>query len=99
MALKLPFIPVRKAGKLPGEVVGIDYGLEYGKNRQEMQKNALKKGDKVIVADDLLATGGTASSACKLITDMGAEIVECCFIIELKDLHGRQKAPKVCVII
>jgi len=92
--LKLPFVPFRKAGKLPGPVHTIDYGLEYGKDAMQVQKSAIKKGDRVLILDDLLATGGTAAAACQLVTMCEAEIVEVSFLIELLELNGRSKAPK-----
>ena len=71
LRLKVPFVPVRKAGKLPGDVVGVSYGLEYGKAENEIQKDAVKPGAKVVIMDDLLATGGTANSACTLVRQLG----------------------------
>ena len=88
--LSLGFVPARKPGKLPREVLTIDYSLEYGVNSLCIHKDALKKGDKVLVVDDLLATGGTALAACKLVEMAGAEVVGLAFIIELVDLKGRE---------
>ncbi len=88
--LNLGFVPARKPGKLPREVLTIDYSLEYGVNSLCIHKDALKKGDKVLVVDDLLATGGTALAACKLVEMAGAEVVGLAFIIELVDLKGRE---------
>jgi len=93
-AMKLPFVPLRKPKKLPGELHSVEYSLEYGTDKLEVQKSSLKKGDRVVIVDDLLATGGTASAACQLVTKCGADIVECSFLIELKDLKGISKAPK-----
>jgi len=93
-ALHIPFVPFRKAGKLPGEVIGFEYGLEYGKDKMEVQKSTIKKGDRIIIVDDLLATGGTANAACNLAQQCGGEIVEVSFMIELLELKGRSKAPK-----
>ena len=88
--LNLGFVPARKPGKLPREVLTIDYSLEYGVNSLCIHKDALKKGDKVLVVDDLLATGGTALAACKLVEMAGAEVVGLAFIIELVDLKGKE---------
>jgi adenine phosphoribosyltransferase len=89
--LGVGFIPIRKKGKLPAETVGHDYELEYGTDRIEIHLDAISKGDRVLLADDLIATGGTAEAAVKLIESMGGTIVECCFIIDLPDLGGRQR--------
>jgi adenine phosphoribosyltransferase len=89
--LGLGFVPIRKKGKLPAETVGHDYELEYGKDRIEIHLDAISKGDRVLLADDLIATGGTAEAAVKLIESMGGTIVECCFIIDLPDLGGRKR--------
>ena len=86
----LPFIPLRKAGKLPPEVVGADYVLEYGTARLEAQLNALRPGQRVTIVDDLLATGGTAAAASKLIREMGAHVTSCAFVVELTALGGRK---------
>lgn len=92
--LNAGFIPVRKPHKLPGETISQTYELEYGTDTLEIHKDALKKGDKVVIVDDLLATGGTAAAACNLISKAGAEIVGCAFVIELPALGGRAKLPK-----
>lgn len=92
--LNAGFIPVRKPNKLPAATISETYELEYGTDTLEIHKDALKKGDRVIVVDDLLATGGTASAACNLVAKAGAEIVGCAFVIELVDLNGRDKLPK-----
>lgn len=89
--LGVGFTPIRKKGKLPGDVIAEEYSLEYGTDKIEMQTDALKKGDKVVLVDDLIATGGTAVAACRLLNKMGAEIVECSFIVDLPDLKGKQK--------
>lgn len=89
--LGLGFIPVRKKGKLPYETRGVDYELEYGTNSVEMHIDALEKGQRVVIMDDLLATGGTAAAAVKLVETFDAEIVEVAFLIELIALHGRAK--------
>lgn len=88
--LNLGFIPVRKPGKLPREVVTEDYALEYGTNTLAMHSDALKKGDKVVIVDDLLATGGTALATAHLCEKLGAEVVGIAFIIDLIDLKGRE---------
>ncbi len=86
------FIPIRKPGKLPAEVISQEYELEYGKDKIEIHKDALKKTDRVLIVDDLLATGGTAAAAIKLIEQVALP-VGICFMIELKDLKGREKLP------
>jgi adenine phosphoribosyltransferase len=85
------FIPIRKKGKLPHETVSIAYSLEYGIDQMEMHKDAVVRGEKVVLVDDLIATGGTAEAACRLLTSMGAVIVAACFIIDLPDLGGAKK--------
>ena len=85
------FVPIRKKGKLPHETVRIAYSLEYGVDEMEMHKDAIQPGEKVILVDDLIATGGTAEAAVKLLRQMGADIVAACFVIDLPDLGGRQK--------
>lgn len=87
--MKKPFVPVRKAGKLPGETVGQSYDLEYGSATIEVHKDAIQKGMKVAIVDDLLATGGTMDAAIKLVEKLGAEVVKVLFVIELPDLGGR----------
>ncbi|WP_071442712.1 adenine phosphoribosyltransferase [Traorella massiliensis] len=83
------FIPVRKPNKLPRETVSIKYDLEYGSNELQMHADSIKKGDKVVIIDDLLATGGTVEATIKLVEKMGGEVVGCSFLIELSDLNGR----------
>ena len=90
--LNCGFIPIRKPKKLPCEVISQEYELEYGTDKIEMHKDALKKGDRVLVVDDLLATGGTAQAAIKLVSQV-AEPVGIAFVIELEDLEGRKKLP------
>jgi len=92
--LGVGFVPIRKKGKLPAETIGHDYELEYGTDRIEMHVDAVAKGERVLLADDLIATGGTAEAAVKLIETMGGKIVECCFVIELPDLGGRKRLEK-----
>jgi adenine phosphoribosyltransferase len=89
--LGVGFIPVRKPGKLPAEVVSEEYTLEYGKDKIEIHKDAIDKGDRILIVDDLIATGGTIAAAKNLIKKLGGDIVECAFIVELTDLKGRDK--------
>ena len=89
--LGVGFVPVRKKGKLPAETIGHDYELEYGTDRIEMHVDAISKGDCVLLVDDLIATGGTAEAACKLVENMGGKIVECCFVVDLPDLGGHKR--------
>ena len=89
--LNLGFVPVRKPGKLPGETFGVEYTLEYGEDRLEIHRDALPMGARVLIVDDLLATGGTMEAACKLVSRIGCEIVGCAFVVELTDLKGRDK--------
>lgn len=93
-ALNKGFVPIRKKGKLPAETIGHDYALEYGTDRIEIHTDAITKGEKVLLVDDLIATGGTAEAACVLIEKMGGKIVECCFIIDLPDIGGRARLEK-----
>ena len=93
--LGLGFVPIRKKGKLPAETVGRDYQLEYGTDRIEIHVDAIQKGDRVLLVDDLIATGGTAEAAAKLIEDMGGIVVECCFVIDLPDIGGRTRLEKL----
>ena len=88
-ALGAGFVPVRKPGKLPREVIRLSYDLEYGSNVLEMHKDAIKAGDKVLIVDDLLATGGTIDAVIKMVESLGGEVVGCCFAIELLELNGR----------
>ncbi len=85
------FVPIRKVGKLPGEVVRHEYELEYGTDTVEMHKDALEKGSKVLLIDDLLATGGTALAAATLIEKLGGEVSEMSFIVNLPDVGGEKK--------
>ena len=89
--LGVGFVPVRKKGKLPAKTVGHDYELEYGTDRVEIHLDAISKGDRILLVDDLIATGGTAQAACTLIESMGGRIEECCFVIDLPDLGGRKR--------
>lgn len=85
------FVPVRKKGKLPYKVEFIEYDLEYGTDRVEIHQDAVHKGSRVLVIDDVLATGGTAKAACDLVEKVGGVVVECAFVIELQFLNGREK--------
>lgn len=88
------FVPVRKPGKLPAASIGHEYELEYGKNRVEVHVDGIAKGERVVVIDDLLATGGTALAALSLVEQCHADVVECAFLIELLDLPGRARIEK-----
>jgi adenine phosphoribosyltransferase len=85
------FVPVRKPGKLPAKTIQETYELEYGTDTIEMHEDAVQKGQKILIVDDLLATGGTAAAACRLVENAGGQVVECCFVIELSFLNGREK--------
>ncbi|WP_202080181.1 adenine phosphoribosyltransferase [Caldalkalibacillus salinus] len=89
--LEKGFVPVRKSGKLPGETIESEYDLEYGKDALAMHKDAIQPGQKVLIADDLLATGGTISTTINLIEQLGGIVVGCVFLIELTYLDGREK--------
>jgi adenine phosphoribosyltransferase len=92
--LSAGFIPLRKKGKLPHKTVSIPYSLEYGIDEMEMHADAVMRGEKVILTDDLIATGGTAEAACRLLTSLGAEIVAACFV-DLPELGGADKIRKL----
>ena len=94
-ALGVGFVPVRKQGKLPGKTTGHEYALEYGHDRIEMHDDAIDAGDKVLVIDDLLATGGTAQATVMLVRGLGGTVVECAFVVDLPDLGGRAKLEKM----
>ena len=89
--MKKSFVPIRKKGKLPAETIEESYDLEYGQATLEMHKDAIKPGQKVIIVDDLIATGGTAEAMIKLVEKLGGEVVQLNFLIELSDLNGRKK--------
>ncbi|HYF63735.1 MAG TPA: adenine phosphoribosyltransferase [Herpetosiphonaceae bacterium] len=93
LALQLgaAFVPIRKPGKLPHQTLGVDYSLEYGTNRLEIHRDAVQPGAQVLVIDDLLATGGTIAAACDLLTQLGAQVIETAFLIELGFLQGRSR--------
>jgi len=90
LALNVGFVPVRKLGKLPGETLRAEYALEYGTNTVEMQKGAVKPGQRVLIVDDLLATGGTAAAAAELVDKLGGDVAGMVFMVELGFLNGRE---------
>ena len=92
--LNAGFIPVRKPGKLPYDTISETYALEYGTDTLEMHKDAIKKGDRILIHDDVLATGGTAKAVCNLVEQLGGQIVQCNFIMILDFLNGRQLLDK-----
>lgn len=89
--LEAGFVPARKPGKLPRETISAEYALEYGIDALEVHADALAGGAKVLIHDDLLATGGTAGALCDLVTELGAEVVGCAFLVELRALGGRRR--------
>ena len=89
--LDVGFIPIRKPNKLPGNVVGVNYKLEYGEDRLEIQQNSIEKNSKIIIIDDLLATGGTACAAGELIREAGGNLIGYAFLVELTELQGRKR--------
>jgi adenine phosphoribosyltransferase len=88
MQLNAAFVPARKPGKLPYKTIGVEYALEYGTNRLEMHTDAIRPGQRVLIVDDLLATGGTAKATVELVQQLKGEVVGCCFVIELGFLKG-----------
>lgn len=90
-ALEVGFVPIRKAGRLPSTVVGVDYTLEYGADRLEMHTDAIRDGSSVLLVDDLIATGGTATAALKLIRSSGGDVKMACFVVDLVDLGGAER--------
>lgn len=90
-SLNVPFIPVRKPGKLPRKVITQSFDLEYGSDVLELHKDAINPGDKVLIHDDVLATGGTAEAVCKMVESLGGQIVQCNFIMKLDFLQGSKK--------
>lgn len=90
-ALHKAFVPVRKAGKLPCETISAEYELEYGKAKIEMHKDAVRPGQKVVIVDDLMATGGTMEAIIRLVEELGGQVVKICFIMELAGLEGRKR--------
>lgn len=99
VALGVGFVPVRKPSKLPRDTIQESYDLEYGSDVLQIHKDAIQSGDKVLLMDDLLATGGTAEASIKLIQRLGGEVVEAAFVIELNDLHGADKLKAMSVPI
>ena len=91
--LNVGFVPVRKPKKLPFETISASYELEYGQDTLEIHTDAIKKGDRVLIHDDVLATGGTAKAVCELVERLGGEVVQCNFLMELSFLNGRAKIP------
>ncbi len=91
LALGTGFVPVRKPGKLPYDTLRVEYDLEYGTDALEMHTDAVKPGEKVVLVDDLLATGGTMEAACKLVEKLGAVVAGCLFVVELTGLKGRER--------
>ncbi len=89
--LSVGFVPIRKKGKLPGQTIAQDYTLEYGTATMEVHDDALQAGEKILLVDDLLATGGTAEAGIKLVERLGGEVVGCAFVVDLPDLGGRKK--------
>lgn len=94
-SLEIGFAPVRKPGKLPRETVEVNYDLEYGSNSLSMHADAVKKGQRVLIVDDLLATGGTVEATIKLVEKLGGIVVGCAFFIELAELNGREKIKDI----
>ncbi|GAB6990916.1 adenine phosphoribosyltransferase [Paenibacillus pini] len=94
-ALGVGFVPIRKSGKLPYETIEVGYDLEYGKDTLAMHTDAIKKGQNVLIADDLLATGGTISTSVNLVNQLGGNVVGAAFLIELTALNGRAKLPGI----
>jgi len=88
------FVLIRKPGKLPGEKVGVEYSLEYGTDRLEVHADAIDKGARVLLVDDLLATGGTMEAACRLVEQVGGKVHGCAFVVELPELKGRERLTK-----
>jgi len=93
--LGIGFIPVRKKGKLPYKTIQESYSLEYGEDTLEIHEDAIEKGERVIIVDDLIATGGTVGATVKLVNKLGAQLIECAFIVELPDLKGRAQIPGI----
>jgi adenine phosphoribosyltransferase len=97
-SLGVGFIPIRKSGKLPGETIEADYALEYGNDKLAMHKDGILPGQRVLIADDLLATGGTIQTSINLVNKLGGEVVAAAFLIELSDLNGREKLAGIDVL-
>lgn len=88
------FIPVRKKGKLPHDIITEKYKLEYGESELEMHRDSVRKGEKIVIIDDLIATGGTVKATANMIEQLGGEVVECAFVVELPELNGRKILDK-----
>jgi adenine phosphoribosyltransferase len=99
LALGAGFVPVRKLGKLPGETIAQSYALEYGANHLEVQRDAIADGQRVLLLDDVLATGGTAAASARLVTALGGTLVGAAFVIELEALAGRRLLPSLRVTL
>lgn len=97
--LRVGFVPVRKPGKLPVRTVGVDYALEYGRDRLEIDPGAITKGARVVILDDLIATGGTALAAAELLRGAGARVDHALFVIDLPELHGAERLRSAGVIV
>ena len=93
--LSAGFVPIRKKGKLPHQTVSVAYALEYGSDEIEIHADALVAGERVVLCDDLIATGGTATAAVELLRRIGAEVVACCFVVDLPDLGGAERLRKL----
>ena len=98
LELKTGFVPVRKPGKLPGEKIGIEYALEYGQDRLELHTGALRHGMRVLMVDDLLATGGTMRAACNLVEQVGCTVAGLAFLVDLPDLKGRERLEEYPIV-
>ncbi|XP_044263940.1 adenine phosphoribosyltransferase isoform X2 [Tribolium madens] len=93
LELQIPFVPIRKKGKLPGKTLSAQYALEYGHDTIEIQENSIRRGQRVLLVDDLLATGGSLGAACQLVRGLGGEVASCLVLMELGALKGREKVP------
>ena len=93
--LGVGFVPIRKQNKLPAETIGREYQLEYGSDRIEIHVDAIQAGERVLLVDDLIATGGTAEAAVRLLQDMSAEVVACCFVIDLPEVGGHDRLVRM----
>ena len=96
--LGIGFVPIRKSGKLPGETIEADYALEYGKDKLAMHKDAIQPGQRVLIADDLRATGGTMATSINLVNQLGGEVIGAAFLIELEELNGREKLGGIDIV-
>lgn len=92
--LGIGFVPVRKKGKLPWRTIEASYSLEYGQDTLEIHEDAIEPGERVVIVDDLIATGGTVGATVKLVNKLGADLLECAFVVELPDLKGRDQIPE-----